>query len=92
MQKVIDRWGDGTEPGTLDAYEKLALRYAGKVATKLIEALDVLERIEWCGSDVFEETWCECPICGAPKRKRQHKPGCEIGALLHGGKGNADNA
>ena len=55
-------------------------------ARKLIEALDVLERIEWAGSDEFESPWRECPICGASKQKRQHKPGCEIGALLHGEK------
>ena len=57
MQKVIDRWGDGTELGTLDAYEKLALRYAGKVAAELIEALDMLERIAQYDEGGFEEDY-----------------------------------
>ena len=72
-------------------YIEVAWNGAPDIARKLIEALDVLERIEWAGSDEFEAPWRECPICGAPKRKRQHKPGCEIGALLHGEKGDADN-
>ncbi len=43
MQDVINAWGDGTEPATLDAYEKLALQYGGKIAISLTEATDLLD-------------------------------------------------
>jgi len=69
-----DSWHErisGTPPEDEDA----------KLIVKAPEMAQMLRELEWSGGDV---SGAGCPVCDDchPNRKREHKPDCELAALL----------
>lgn len=50
--------------------------------SRLDQAIRILTDIQWSSSDGFEAPWCECPVCGADKRRNKHKDGCALWSLI----------